>query len=221
MRPITVVRRSGDDTASGAGTATERDAAPGPDPSSRGALASEERRRWLQGSGSVIMGVLAAGSPLAGLAPSRSWAVELKTLGATEGRTLIALGRVLYPHQKFPDAIYALLARDLDAKAAGSPETAALLRKGCAALDAACDGDFAKADPARRLAAVKAIEGQPFFATVRGQCITSLYDNDMAFAALGYPGPSWDKGGYITRGFQDLTWLPEPSREASPAPDLG
>jgi len=53
---------------------------------------------------------------------------------------------------------------------------------------------------------------------VRGQCITSLYDNDMAYKVFGYPGASFDKGGYITRGFQDLKWLPAPSAEASPAP---
>jgi len=65
------------------------------------------------------------------------------------------------------------------------------------------------------------MEGQPFFATVRGQCITSLYDNDMAFKVLGYPGSAWEKGGYITRGFQDLKWLPAPPLEASPKPYLG
>ena len=65
---------------------------------------------------------------------------------------------------------------------------------------------------------VSAHEGQPFFATVRGQCVTSLYDNDMAFKVFGYPGSAWEKGGYITRGFQDLKWLPAPSLEASPKP---
>ena len=68
---------------------------------------------------------------------------------------------------------------------------------------------------------VQAIEGTPFFNTVRGQCVTSLYDNDMAYAALGYPGSAWEKGGYITRGFQDLKWLPAPPAAASPRPELG
>jgi hypothetical protein len=38
----------------------------------------------------------------------------------------------------------------------------------------------------------------------------------MAFAHFGYPGPSWAKGGYINRGFNDLKWLPDPSASASP-----
>ncbi len=78
-----------------------------------------------------------------------------------------------------------------------------------------------KASKQRRLEAVKAMEGQDFFNTVRGQCVTSLYDNEMAFAVFGYEGSAWEKGGYLLRGFQDLKWLPAPSAQASPAPYLG
>ncbi len=173
------------------------------------------RREFLRGSG-VLSGTLAAGGVLAALAPSRSWAVELKTLSSAEGESLMAMGRTLYPHAKLPDAVYALLAKDLDADAGKSADTLKLLREGLAALDTAASGSFAKAGGAKQLELVKAIEGQPFFNTVRGKCITSLYDNDMAFAVFGYPGASWDKGGYIMRGFQDLKWLPDPPAKASP-----
>jgi hypothetical protein len=178
------------------------------------------RRHLLRGSG-VLMGTLAVGSPLALLAPSTVWAVELKTLSKAEGQTLMQMGRVLYPHKKLPDAVYALLAKDLDADASKSADTAKLLRDGIAALDKATGGSFVKAKPALKAAAVKAIEGQPFFGAVRGKCITSLYDNDMAYKVFGYPGSAWEKGGYITRGFQDLKWLPAPSLDASPKPYMG
>lgn len=178
------------------------------------------RRELLRGSG-VLMGTLAAGSALALLAPSRVWAVELKTLSQAEGEALLKMGRTLYPHKKLPDAVYALLAKDLDAAASGDAKLAQQLREGIAGLNQATGGNFAKASDAKRLAAVKAIEGSPFFATVRGKCITSLYDNDMAYKVFGYPGSAWEKGGYITRGFQDLKWLPEPSLSASPKPYFG
>lgn len=178
------------------------------------------RRSLLRGSG-LLLGTLAAGSTLALLAPSRAWAVELKTLSSAEGNTLMKMGRVLYPHSKLPDAVYALLAKDLDAGATSDIKTTTLLRSGITALDKAAGGNFAKATAAKQLAAVKSLEGTPFFAAVRGKCVTSLYDNDMAFAAFGYPGSAWEKGGYITRGFQDLKWLPEPSKEASPPPWMG
>ena len=178
------------------------------------------RREFLRGSG-ILMGTLAMGSTLAALAPSTVWAVELKVLSQAEGEALLKMGRTLYPSKKLPDAVYALLAKDLDAKAAGDASIATLLREGIAGLDKAAGGNFAKASDAKRLKLVKAIESGPFFGTVRGQCVTSLYDNDMAFAALGYPGSAWEKGGYITRGFQDLKWLPNPPAAASPAPWMG
>ena len=171
------------------------------------------RREFLKGSG-ILMGTLASGSVLALLAPSTAWALELKNLSTAEGETLMAMGRVLYPHKKLPDAVYALLPKDLDGKADA-------LRPGIKALDAAAGGNFAKASEATRLQAVRNIEGTTFFNVVRAQCITSLYDNDMAFAVFGYPGSSWEKGGYITRGFQDLTWLPAPPADASPPPYFG
>jgi len=177
------------------------------------------RREFLKGSG-VLMGSIAATSVLAALAPSPVWAVELKTLSKAEGEALMKMGRTLFPHKKLADAVYALLAKDLDAKASGDAAAATMLREGIAGLNKATGG-FARANEAKRLAAVKAIEGSPFFATVRGQCVTSLYDNDMAFATFGYPGSAWEKGGYITRGFQDLKWLPAPSADASPKPYMG
>ena len=178
------------------------------------------RREFLKGSG-LLMGTLVSGSLLATLAPSTAWALELKKLSTAEGQTLMAVGRILFPHKKLPDAVYALLAKDLDGKAAGDAGAAKMLQDGIAWLNKSGGGDFAKASEKQRNDIVRGLEGTAFFATVRGQCITSLYDNDMAYAVFGYPGSAWEKGGYITRGFQDLKWLPEPSKEASPPPFLG
>jgi hypothetical protein len=178
------------------------------------------RREFLKGSG-LLMGTLASGSLLATLAPSTAWALEMKKLSTAEGQTLMAMGRILFPHKKLPDAVYALLAKDLDGKAAGDAGAAKMLQEGIAWLNKSGGGNFAKASEKQRNDIVRSMEGTAFFATVRGQCITSLYDNDMAYAVFGYPGSAWEKGGYITRGFQDLKWLPAPSKEASPPPFLG
>lgn len=178
------------------------------------------RRSLLKGSG-ILYGTLAAGSAAALLAPSTAWALELSTLSQPEGDTLLQMGRVLFPHADLPDAAYALLVKDLDAAAAKAPATAQLLRDGIARLDQGGGGSFLRADAARRLSVVQGMAGQPFFNTVRGKAVTSLYDNEIAFATFGYPGSSWEKGGYILRGFQDLSWLPAPPADASPPPYLG
>lgn len=175
------------------------------------------RREFLKGAG-ILTGTLAASSILSALAPSRAWALELMTLSSGQGDALLQMGKVLYPHKGLPDAVYALLAKDLDGAAGKDPKTAQMLGEGIAALDKAAGGSFVTASDAKKLEAVKSLEGTPFFNTVRGQCITSLYNNDMAFAHFGYPGASWDKGGYINRGFNDLKWLPNPPASASPAP---
>ena len=175
------------------------------------------RREFLKGAG-ILTGTLAASSILSVLAPSRAWALELTTLASAQGDALLQMGKVLYPHKGLPDAVYALLAKDLDGAASKDPKTAQMLGDGVAALDKAAGGSFATASDAKKLEAVKSLEGTPFFNTVRGQCISSLYNNDMAFAHFGYPGPSWEKGGYINSGFNDLKWLPDPPASASPAP---
>ncbi len=173
------------------------------------------RREFLRGSG-ILTGTLAVSSVIAGLAPSRTWAVELKALSQQEGEALMKMGRTLYPHPKLPDTAYALLAKDLDADAAKSADTLKLLRDGVAQLNQAAGGNFAEAPAAKQLEIVKAASGTPFFAAVRGKCITSLYDNEFAYATFGYEGASYDKGGYIMRGFQDVKWLPDPPASASP-----
>jgi hypothetical protein len=173
-------------------------------------------RSLLRGSG-VLMGTLAAGGALTGLAPSRAWALELKTLCSSEGAALMKMGRVLYPHAKLPDAVYALVAKDLDASACDDPARALLIRDGCSQLDKAAGGNFAKATAARQLQVLKSMEGKSFVKAVRSQCLTSLYDNDMAVAAIGDRPAAWEQGGDITRGFHDLKWLPDPLKEANEA----
>jgi hypothetical protein len=149
------------------------------------------------------------------------WAVEMKVLTQAEGETLLKMARTLFPHAKLSDAVYALVVKDLDAGAAADAANAKMLKDGIVALNKAAGGNFAGSAYEKRLDIIKGMEGNPFFGAVRGKCVTSLYNNDMAYVAFGYPGSSWDKGGYITRGFQDLKWLPEPSLEESPKPYLG
>ena len=55
-----------------------------------------------------------------------------------------------------------------------------------------------------------------FFSSVHGTGLVALYNNHDVWELLGYEGPSYDKGGYIDRGFNDLDWLPEPRIEEHP-----
>ncbi len=52
-----------------------------------------------------------------------------------------------------------------------------------------------------------------FFGFIRRTTVLNLYNNADVWDVLGYEGASFDKGGYINRGFNDLDWLPEPRIE--------
>lgn len=180
------------------------------------------RRELLQGAGILFGTLWASSGALLALAPSRAWALELKTFDTNTGRSLLMLTRNIYPHDKLDDAVYALVVKDLDADAGATELTRKLLAGGVAGLDKSSGKNWFEAPRDKQAALVKSIAGTPFFEKVRGQAITSLYNNELAFAYFGYEGNAWKKGGgYLTRGFADLKWLPNPPETASPKPFLG
>jgi hypothetical protein len=163
-----------------------------------------DRREFLGATG-VLTGLLAAGSPLALLAPSRAWALDLKSLTSAEGAALLTAARTIAPHDKLDDACYALVVQALDGSAARDAATLALLRQGVAALGV----NFASAGETERVATLKSAETTPFFKLVRATTLMTLYASPLAYAYFGYEGEAFSKGGYLLRGFNDLRWLPE------------
>ena len=169
------------------------------------------RREFLKASTGVLTGIVAAGSPLALIAPSRSWAVDLATLSSAEGATLMAMARTIAPHDKLEDAAYALVIRGVD----GDPGLAKLLKEGVQGLGST----FTQAPEEARVAALKEIESSPFFQTIRVKTLQLLYASPLAYAYFGFEGEAFSKGGYLYRGFNDLRRLPDvPAEDAGPAP---
>ncbi|MDJ1161417.1 twin-arginine translocation signal domain-containing protein [Burkholderia gladioli pv. gladioli] len=176
------------------------------------------RRELLKGSG-VLIGTLALSSSLAALAPSRVWALELQGLDTHQGAVLLALTRQIYPHPTLDDAVYALVVKDLDAKARKDAATRRQLAEGVRQLDAkAADGDWTKQDGAAQAKDTAALAGTPFFETVRSTAVVSLYSNGLAYRHFGYGAAEGD-GGYLFKGFDDLSWLPDPApQDSGPVP---
>ncbi len=175
------------------------------------------RRAFIRTSG-TIAGVLSLSSTsIIALAPARAWALELDALTTVQGQTLLLLTRHIFPHDTLDDAVYALVVKDLDT-AAADPHVAKLLVDGINSLDATTDGKWLDLSSERQLQIVESIASDPFFEKVRSTAVVSLYNNELAFAHFGYEGSSFEKGGYLNRGFDDLDWLPPPPVEASPQP---
>jgi hypothetical protein len=169
-----------------------------------GTLESAERRSFVRGVG-VLTGVIALGSPLAALLPSRAWAVELRVLSSAQAAALLAMIRTIAPHDTLDAAAYALVVKAIDGDAAASMQARTDLADGIASLG---DG-FAAAPEAARVERLKVIESGVFFQSARVKTLLVLYSNPIAWAHFGFEGEAFSKGGYLLRGFNDLKWLPD------------
>ena len=179
-------------------------------------LQSADRRSFVRVVG-VLTGVIALGSPLAALLPSRAWAVELRVLSSPEAAALLAMIRTIAPHDTLDDAAYALVVNAVDGDAAGSMEARTDLTGGIASLG---EG-FALMPEETRALRLRSIESGAFFQSVRTKTLMTLYSNPIAWAHFGYEGESFSKGGYLLRGFKDLKWLPEVPLADSGAMPIG
>jgi hypothetical protein len=120
--------------------------------------------------------------------------------------TVTAAARAMYPHAGLSDRVYARVA----AKLAEGDD--AVVAEGVASQDAG-GTPFVELDERARLEALRAIEGSVFFELVRTTAVVEVYTDRETWDLLGYEGPSFAKGGYIERGFDDLDWLPEPEEQ--------
>ena len=118
---------------------------------------------------------------------------------------LLRMGRDVFPHEFIDDGHYvrplaslldeqpALVARGLDELQQRARQTAGT--------------PFESLDEDERVALLTDIDSTPFFKAVRSSLMFGLYDNKALFPLFGYEGSSWEYGGYVKRGFDDISWL--------------
>ncbi len=140
-------------------------------------------------------------------------------LGPDSRRNLVRLLRAAYPHSRFPDGPYERTADAILSQVDASLWHRLVLTEGLATLDAKAGGSFSDLDDAAALTVLEELEDAEFFRFVRGVTVVTLYDDAEVHELLGYEGPSFEKGGYLHRGFDDLDWLPNPRIEEYDGPD--
>ncbi len=127
----------------------------------------------------------------------------------------MSVARTIAPHDGLPDSAYAPVVRAIDDAAAADAHVHAVVSEGLNRLGAA----FASRSEAQRVRALGAMESSEFFRLARGKTLGILYDSPAAYAYFGYQGEAFSKGGYLTRGFNDLKWLPDvPPQDSGPVP---
>jgi hypothetical protein len=165
------------------------------------------RRDILKIGGSATLVPLASALGLA--APVRRahaspQAVELKSLNRTQARLLLSVTRTLFPHDFLPDDPYQKIVGTIDAKAAADQGVASMVNAALAAFPV----DFTATDELKREDYLRSIEGSPFFGIIYQETLVGLYGDPAVSTLLGFEGSSVEHGGYLKRGFDDISWLP-------------
>ncbi|MFC3282537.1 gluconate 2-dehydrogenase subunit 3 family protein [Litchfieldella rifensis] len=165
--------------------------------------AAISRRRFLTLSGQGAL--LAGGLALSAGAWLPRWALADPDLASR----LLRMGRDIYPHEAIADRYYLEPLQPL------LEEQRELIEEGLADLDHRAQaahgrGYVAIGEESERVALLREIEDGEFFQSVRNPLVEGLYDNPELWEPhFGYQGSSWQKGGYLNRGFNDLVidWL--------------
>ncbi len=136
-----------------------------------------------------------------------AWATETVALKPETMATLVQMARDIYPHDRIPDPLYVVAVKGYD-----TAEAAPEIEAGIAGLNAAAEGaGFANYLDAGwekdRVALLKGMEKSAFFQKIRGGLVTGLYNQKEVWPLFGYEGESFSKGGYINRGFDDISWI--------------
>ena len=170
------------------------------------------RRGFLKGSGlaSISISVMSVSTLLT--SSTEAFAQSFTALGADVGKVLLVMARDIFPHDKLAEKYYMHAIEPYEIAAKKDPVLKKLLTDGVALLNASSKKMTGQnytniPQELNRVEVLKRIESTPFFQKIRGDLVTGIYNNKEIFTLLGYEGSSWEKGGYINRGFDDIDWL--------------
>lgn len=140
-------------------------------------------------------------------APNGAWATETVALKPETMATLVQMARDIYPHDKVGDEYYVIAVKGYDTAEAAEAIEAGVAKLNAAAM-AAGHGSYLDAGWERdRVDILRGMEDDPFFQQIRGGLVTGLYNQKAVWPIFGYEGASFEYGGYIDRGFDDINWL--------------
>jgi hypothetical protein len=172
------------------------------------------RREFLRVAGGSAFMSLAAGTGLAMFTTSAWSAHHMKALTENEGHALLAFARTLFPHDFLADSFYGVVVNGIDEKAGASADTHKMVSDGVAQVERLArknfdNQSFAQLTEKNRVRILKTVEKSPFFGFMYGETLGGLYGNPEIWKIFGYEGSSVEHGGYLERGFDDISWLPK------------
>jgi len=146
----------------------------------------------------------------AGLFAADSKAAE--KIGEESNRTLLRIARDIYPHDSLEDKYYRQVMVPLAKRAETDPKLMELLTVGVEALNQESNARYGTTylnteAEEERVVVLKALELSVFFQKIKGDLMMGIYNNPEIWEKFGFGGSSWEYGGYINRGYDDIDWV--------------
>lgn len=167
------------------------------------------RRKFLQNAATGLIAITVLPS---GLVTGRAFAQMPQATEPATFASLVQMSRDCYPHDQLEDRFYATAVQIIDEAARAVPAERDLLESGMGSLNQAAaeahGRPYAEIESEEdRVALLRAIEDTAFFQKVRGNLVVGLYNQKELWPIFGYEGSSFEKGGYLNHGFDDIDWL--------------
>jgi hypothetical protein len=135
-----------------------------------------------------------------GLAPSGSFT-------AAQRACVKRIAYLMFPYPELGDEPYERAAAGIASLVAGRPDLAGLVAQGVEQLDGGQAGAWIALPEPQQVARLRESEAGPFFKWLYQVAIDRLYNDQRVWSHIGYEGSSFEKGGYLKRGFDDIDWL--------------
>jgi hypothetical protein len=171
-----------------------------------GAMLSSRRKVLITISQLIAAGGLAAcgGADTNTQGQDMNTAPSLQNGAENDLQLLAGVAYDLFPFEDLDPMLYVTVAqRVLDLESPAVAEALTILR------DSNGTTPWLEVDETQRIESLRLLEQSAFFGTMRATAIEVLFRDPEVFALLGYGGSAIEQGGYINRGFADITWLPE------------
>lgn len=170
------------------------------------------RRTFLKNSGLSAIGITILATANLAAISAECYARDSSAISADAGTTLLKMARDIFPHDRIPDEHYMSVLAPYVAEAVGNKKLKLLVANGVTNLNEAAMKQFGKnyaevPTEGDRVSLLYGIEQTEFFQKVRSDLKSQLYNNKAVWPLFGYQGSSWEKGGYINQGFDDIDWL--------------
>jgi len=162
----------------------------------------------------ILVGVLAFSGLAVLVGPQafrliRDFAQPSGALDQSTRAAMVRMARLLYPHDAISDDVYGEVLDGALTRVASDSAFADALRAAEEGLNARQPQPFVDLDEPAQIAAMQALENQPFFAPIQEAVRSRLYNHPAVWALVGYEGPSFERGGYLNQGAGVIDWLPE------------